>query len=407
MAARVRRRWKRPSARRWVQLGFLALIVVGVFVVRGNAERWCPFGGVEAIHNYLTEGNVLCSVAVSNFFILGALLVSVLLLRRAFCSHVCPIGTLSEWLRMGAAKLGIKPVRVSARADRVLSLLKYLVLVVIVYFTWVASELLFRAYCPAYAMLGRHGEDITFWAYVVSGAIVVASLFISLPFCRWLCPLAAVMNPLSKLGLTRVARDTGACVDCGKCARACPMGIPVNEVEEVTEARCTLCLQCVDSCPTRGRRTLAWRLPGPARRALPQGLLVVALLGILGTAVLADRLWPLPSYNWTRGEVPVQTATVELEVENLACRGRASLFVGFLERDDEIGIDGYLKLEAWPDPEGGRARITYDPTRTDADTIKAALTEAYYDYQEERFWISPFGIEGYDPLGLGLDASED
>ena len=36
----VRRRRKPPSARTFTQIGFLVLIVVGVFVVRGNAERW-------------------------------------------------------------------------------------------------------------------------------------------------------------------------------------------------------------------------------------------------------------------------------------------------------------------------------------------------------------------------------
>jgi len=33
--------------RTWLQLWFLVLTLVGVFAFAGNAEAWCPFGGVE------------------------------------------------------------------------------------------------------------------------------------------------------------------------------------------------------------------------------------------------------------------------------------------------------------------------------------------------------------------------
>ena len=39
--------------RRIVQSGFLALVLVGVFYVGANCERWCPFGGVEAAYTLL------------------------------------------------------------------------------------------------------------------------------------------------------------------------------------------------------------------------------------------------------------------------------------------------------------------------------------------------------------------
>jgi hypothetical protein len=44
------------SIRYLVRLGFLALTLVGVYVVQGHAERWCPFGGVEALYGYLKLG---------------------------------------------------------------------------------------------------------------------------------------------------------------------------------------------------------------------------------------------------------------------------------------------------------------------------------------------------------------
>ena len=94
------------TTRRTVQFTFLALTLSGVFLFGANCERWCPFGGVEALHAYLTEGTMVCSLGTSNFFILGGVLAMTVLLRRAFCGYVCPIGTLSEWLN----SLGRRPL---------------------------------------------------------------------------------------------------------------------------------------------------------------------------------------------------------------------------------------------------------------------------------------------------------
>ena len=68
--------------RRLTQLAFLVLVIVGVFIVNGHCERWCPLGGVEALYSYVTNGTMTCSLGVANFFILGAVLLMTLLLRR-------------------------------------------------------------------------------------------------------------------------------------------------------------------------------------------------------------------------------------------------------------------------------------------------------------------------------------
>ena len=398
------------TTRRIVQFGFVALTVVGVFVVRGNAERWCPFGGVEAIYTYATEGNLVCSLGVSNFYILGAVLLTLLLLRRAFCGYACPIGSISEWLQAGAKRLGVKPARVPYLVDRGLAKLKYAVLAIILYFTWSHGELEFRVADPCYALISRHGEDITFWAYVVSGAIVIGSLFVVVPFCRWLCPLAAVMHPFSRFGLTRIKRDEDTCTDCGLCSKVCPTAIPVDSVAEVTAARCLSCLSCVEVCPRDVEGALAWGPPKALGRSWPQAALLAILLLCLTGGVAAVYAFPLPSFIQAaegRGDAPAEMATVELKVRNLGCRGNASLFCYFLERDDECEVPGYLKTEAWPGPGIAPVRITYDPSQTDEAAIKEAITEPYYDTVAGVWRPSPFEIEGHDPLGLDDEDSAD
>ncbi|MDZ7618237.1 MAG: 4Fe-4S binding protein [Patescibacteria group bacterium] len=395
--------------RRAVQLAFLTLTLAAVFLLGANAELWCPFGGVEALFEYYAEGTMLCSLGISNFYILGVLLVMTLLLRRAFCSHVCPIGTTSEWLGNAGAAMKLPRLRVGGRADWVLGLGKYAVLGLILWFTLSHRELIFRTACPAYALISRHGTDITAWAYVVAGAIALASLMIVLPFCRWFCPLAAVLSPLSRLGLARVKREAASCSDCRRCAVACPMAIPVDRLPEVTAARCTSCLNCVEACPKSGEGVLHWGPPRWMGGAWSQAVLLGVLFACLGVAAAAAYLAPLPSYVKSHGAPPAETAAVELRVSELNCRGRANLLFWFLERDDLFqlgssvpGETGYFKLEAWPGPGWARVRVTFDPAAADASAVRSAITEPYFNLRgdaiETRWMTSPFGVEGYDPL---------
>jgi len=390
------------TMRRIVQAVFLLLALVGVFVVGANAEAWCPFGGIEGLYTYWSEGNLVCSLGVSNFYILAAVLATTLLLRRAFCGYMCPIGTISDWIRAAARRLRIPQPCIPAWADRGLGLLKYVVLAAILVFTWQAGELLFRGYCPAYALVSRHGADITWWAYVVAGTIVAASLVTAMPFCRWFCPLAAVLNPFSRFGLARVQRDPAACHGCRACARACPMAIPVDAVEQVTSARCLACLECVDACPKASAGALMW---GPPKRwggRWPRAVLVAVLLACTAGAVSAAWLAPIASFIKVHGTPPARAATVELRIHDLTCRGRANLLVWFLQRDDLTAPLRYFKLEAWPGPGAARARISYDPAETDEEALKRSVTEPYFqahaDTVAARWFHSPFRIEGYDPL---------
>lgn len=380
------------TKRRLMQLFFLLVTLLGVFVVRGNAERWCPFGGVETLYTYCKDGTMICSLGVSNLYILAAILLLTLLCRRAFCGYICPIGTISEWSRAGLARLKLPTLNIPTPADRMLSLVKYGLLALILYFTYRSSELFFRSFDPCYALISRHGADITFWAYGVAGAIVVASCFVSMPFCRWFCPAAAVFNLFSKLALTRIRREPDSCSACQKCTMACPMAIPVAKLAEVTQARCLSCLNCVDACPAKHESALVWGPPKKLGRPWPQSILLLIILACVAGAVLADRYYQLPSFVKSWGERPAECQNVELYVENLSCRGRAKLLEFYLTRDDECALPGYVKLQAWPGPGAVKVIITYDARQTTRTAVEEAISEPYYDKIAKYWRRSPFKI---------------
>lgn len=93
----------------------------------------------------------------------------------------------------------------------------------------------------------------------------------------------------------KVRRDRQACIDCGKCNRACPSHLPVDQLVQIRSVECTACMACVASCPAQNALQLA--LPPAAsstpaarwrRRALGP-LAVAALIAVLfiGTVLFA------------------------------------------------------------------------------------------------------------------------
>lgn len=357
------------------QVGFLALIAFGLY--QGvNCEAWCPFGGVELLTRWIPEGTLICSLASSNLFVIAALLGLTLIARRAFCGWICPLGALGEWSgRLGERWFG--PRRdVSPRVDAVLSLGKYGVLAVILGMTYATGELFFRAFDPCYALISLHGHEITAAAYVVLGGLVVGSLFVHVPFCRWLCPLAAVLNPLSRFGLLRIAKNPDSCSGCALCDKACPMRIPVSKVDQVTHARCIACLECSTGCPRKGGRAVDLRLPrfGPK---VPRGVVPVLVVVAVAAAFGLSETFSFAAYTRERGDPDgVALRQERFEVEGLRCRGTSEEFCKLLfDRMDSHALEGYLRVECFPSPGVGWARVTFDGQRVDREKVVRAFSE--------------------------------
>jgi MauM/NapG family ferredoxin protein len=118
-------------------------------------------------------------------------------------------------------------------------------------------------------------------------------------WCRYLCPLGALLGLLSKVALLRPVIGS-ACLNCAKCARVCPLeAIDTKPSYKISPVECTVCLDCLAACPQQGmgfawhRRPAPWHKPDPTRRQVLTSLAVGAVsIAILQTGVQAKQSDP-------------------------------------------------------------------------------------------------------------------
>jgi MauM/NapG family ferredoxin protein len=112
------------------------------------------------------------------------------------------------------------------------------------------------------------------WIYLaVFGAVIALNWVAPRFWCRYLCPLGALLGLISKVAIFR--RSVGEdCKSCGICSSHCPTGtIDPNRGYASDPSECTLCLECLDACPrssikvSPGLKPASWREYDPGRRS--------------------------------------------------------------------------------------------------------------------------------------------
>jgi polyferredoxin len=74
-------------------------------------------------------------------------------------------------------------------------------------------------------------------------------------WCRFFCPLAALMHIYSRFSRYRIFSDKKKCISCNICTKVCHMGIDVmnyaNKGIPMNDVECVGCSACIVNCPTQ------------------------------------------------------------------------------------------------------------------------------------------------------------
>lgn len=232
-------------------------------------EAFLPISALLALRRLLATGE-WDAIHPAGLTILIAALVSSLVARKAFCSWVCPVGSVSRLLAWAGDRLiwrrRRKATLVPGWVDKPLTSLKYLLLGFFAWAVFVAMPLegvqgfLSSPYNRAAdAKMLLFFVDLSGTAGSVLLLLGLVSLVVKNAWCRYLCPYGALLGMVSWLSPLHVVRDKETCTSCEACTKACPVEIPVHRKLRVLTPECTGCMSCVAACPQRGCLTVTRR----------------------------------------------------------------------------------------------------------------------------------------------------
>jgi polyferredoxin len=257
-----------------------------------GVEAWLPIASLMNLKAFILTQTVPGIHAAGMFMLIAFLAISVLY-RKAFCSWICPVGTISEWLWQTGRSLFKGALTVPRWVDLPLRGLKYILLGLFLYVVMAMPVAEIRAFLGGNYGLVADVKMLNFFRHmgegtaIFLGALAGLSLAAKNPWCRYLCPYGALMGLVALMSPTRIVRNADACIDCTKCAKACPAGLPVDVLASVRSAECTACLSCVAVCPAAGALDLTFGLPRRRTTVPPWALAAAILVVFLGVVAYA------------------------------------------------------------------------------------------------------------------------
>jgi polyferredoxin len=227
-----------------------------------GVEGWLPIAGLMQM-KYVALLHRWPTIHPAGFFLFSAFLLMSFLLRKSFCGWLCPVGTFSEYLWKLGRYIFNRNFALPRWLDVPLRGTKYLLLGFFGYAVVMMSAPMIADFLSAPYGLIVDVRMLNFFrflggtaAFVLLG-LVVASIFVQNFWCRYLCPYGALMGLVSMLSPVRIRRNEATCIDCAKCAKACPSLLPVDKLVQIRSAECTGCLECVAVCPAKDTLALS------------------------------------------------------------------------------------------------------------------------------------------------------
>lgn len=212
----------------------------------------CPLG---AIQNSLCNGKI-------PFFVTALIILFGTFFGRMICSFLCPFGFFQELLyKIPGFK--IKTSKKYLSITRKASLLKYFILIFLCIFLPIliyikngfASPYFCKFICPegtifaSWPLLIKNEflrESLGFifsWKTILAVILIIFSILVFRPFCRFICPLGAIYSLFNKIAIFGIKVDSQKCTNCNACVNQCKM-----DTLKINDRECIRCGECISAC---------------------------------------------------------------------------------------------------------------------------------------------------------------
>lgn len=217
----------------------------------------CPIG---ALQSTLNSRNYNISL-----YVFGLISLFGVIFGRFVCGFLCPFGLIQDLL---FKILFVKKIS-KLKGEKYLRWLRFLILAVFVIIlpmfvidiTGLGKPWFCKYICPVGTLEGgiplvlmnenlRAAVGFLFkWKVAVLIGILLFSIIIYRPFCRYICPLGAIYGVFNKISFVRYSVDDSKCTKCGVCQKNCKLNIKVYENPNSMD--CIRCGSCKDGCPEK------------------------------------------------------------------------------------------------------------------------------------------------------------
>ena len=247
-----------------VRIGFLLFTLVWIGWIAGG--QLSIINVVAWVQGFVSGNGLVVLLADPLLLVLLAFVVVSFVVwgRGVYCGWLCPFGALQELLAKLARVASVPQWSLSYRTHRMLWPLKYVSLAVVA----VASLYGLQAMAVA-AEIEPFKTVITLrmeraWPFMVYAlALLVVGLFVERAFCRFLCPLGAIMAIGGKL---RWFMPLKRRPECGSPCQLCSKRCPIQAIEPSGAINMDECFYCLDCQVIHNDATVCPPLVNEAKR---------------------------------------------------------------------------------------------------------------------------------------------
>lgn len=172
-----------------------------------------------------------------SYYVFGVFVVaSTVLWGRLYCGRICAFGALTQL--MDAILPKRLRVNVPQRIERRAAWIKYALLAVVVAYFIATRNLLVYQYVEPFWMFSLFG---TTPMWIGLGALLLATVFVRNLYCRFLCPVGAMLGLISNATVFKIKRWS-ECNTCKICEKTCEWGAIRGPV--IVKTECVRCDDC-------------------------------------------------------------------------------------------------------------------------------------------------------------------